>query len=117
MKSFGDYVRARREELRQTDPTFSVRQVAARIGVQPSFLSKVERGQDSPPSEPKIRALAAELGEDPDVLLALGGKVSSDLQEAIRHRPKLFAALIRELKELPDAAVEKTARRVRDGKW
>ena len=58
-----------------------------------------------------------ELGEDPDVLLALAGKVSNDLQETIRRRPRLFAALIRELKGLPDEAVEKTARRVRDGKW
>ena len=117
MNRFGEYVRARREALRREDATFSVRQVAARIGVQPSFLSKVERGHDSPPSEPKIRALAAELDEDPDVLLALAGKVSTDLQDAICSRPRLFAELIRELKDLPDDAVEKTARRVRDGKW
>jgi transcriptional regulator with XRE-family HTH domain len=117
MKSFGDYVRARREELRESDPSYSVRQVAARIGVQPSFLSKVERGQDAPPSEAKIRALAAELGEDADVLLALAGKVSSDLQEAIRRRPKLFASLIRELCDQPDEAVEEAARLVRDGEW
>ena len=117
MTTFGQYLRQRREELRATDPGFSLRKVAARIGVQPSFLSKVERDQDSPPSEEKILALARVLEEDPDVLLALAGKISSDLQQAIRRRPQLFSRLIRELKDLPDGAVEQIAREVRDGKW
>ena len=88
-----------------------------RIGVEPSFLSKVERGEVAPPSEPRIVALAKELGEDPDVLLALAGKVSSDLREVIRKRPELFAALIRQLKDMPDHAVLRIVREVRDGKW
>lgn len=116
-QGFGDYVRRRREALRASDDSYSVRQVAQRIGVEPSFLSKVERGDTAPPSEAKIVALAKELGEDPDVLLALAGKVSSDLQAAIRKRPELFAALIRELKRMPDHAVLRLVREVRDGKW
>lgn len=114
---FGSFVRDRREALRANDATFSVRQVAQRIGVEPSFLSKVERGEVAPPSEAKIVALARELGEDPDVLLALAGKVSTDLQEVIRKRPELFAALIRELKDMPDYAVLRVVREVRDGNW
>jgi len=116
-KGFGDYVRKRREALRAQDDGFSVRQVAQRIGVEPSFLSKVERGETPPPSEARIVALARELDEDPDVLLALAGKVSSDLQAAIRKRPELFATLIRELKDMPDHAVLRLVREVRDGKW
>jgi transcriptional regulator with XRE-family HTH domain len=116
-KGFGDYVRERREALRGKDERFSVRQVALRIGVEPSFLSKVEREEVPPPSEARIVALARELGEDPDVLLALAGKVSSDLQEAIRKRPELFASLIRELRTMPDRAVLRLVREVRDGKW
>lgn len=114
---FGDYVRRCREALRKEDPGYSVRQVAQRIGVEPSFLSKVERGEAPPPSEAKIVGLANELGEDSDVLLALAGKVSSDLQVAIRNRPELFAALIRELKDMPDHAVLRLVREVRDGTW
>jgi transcriptional regulator with XRE-family HTH domain len=116
-KGFGDYVRGRREALREQDERYSVRQVAQRIGVEPSFLSKVERGEVPPPSEAKIVALAQELGEDPDVLLALAGKVSSDLQAAIRKRPELFGSLIRELRTMPDHAVLRLVREVRDGKW
>ncbi len=117
MGSFGDYIRASREALKQSDTTFSVRQVAMRIGVEPSFLSKVERNEVAPPSEEKVVALARELSEDPDVLLAMAGKVSSDLKAAIMKRPELFASLIRELKDLPDRAVLRLVREVRDGKW
>ncbi len=88
-----------------------------RIGVEPSFLSKVERNEVAPPSEEKVVALARELSEDPDVLLAMAGKVSSDLRAAIMKRPELFASLIRELKDLPDRAVLRLVREVRDGKW
>ena len=117
MNAFGEYIRDCRERLRASDTRFSLRSVAQRIGVEPSYLSRVERGEAPPPSEAKIVALARELGEDPDVLLAMAGKVSSDLQEAIRARPELFAALIRELKEKPDRAVQGIVREVRDGKW
>jgi transcriptional regulator with XRE-family HTH domain len=115
--TFGAHIRDRRERLRRDDPRFSVRQVAERIGVEPSFLSKVERDEVPPPSEEKIVALARELNEDADVLLALAGKVSTDLQRVIRKRPELFAALIRELKNLPDHAVLRLVREVRDGNW
>ena len=114
---FGSYLRERRETLARTSSNYSLRKVATRIGVQPSYLSKVEREQEAPPSEEKILALARELDEDPDVLLALAGKVSSDLQELIRRRPQLFAQLIREMEDLPDHAVLRLVREVRDGNW
>jgi transcriptional regulator with XRE-family HTH domain len=114
---FGDFVRARREELRQADASYSVRQVAERVGVEPSYLSKVERAISPPPSEETITRLAQELKSDPDVLLALAGKVSADLLNVIRRRPQLFGELIRELKDLPDHAVLRLVREVRDGEW
>ena len=95
----------------------SVRQVAARIGVEPSYLSKVERGEVAPPSETTILALADVLDEDPDVLLAMAGKVSSDLQQVIRRRPREFAELIRQLKDAPEHALLRVVREVRDGDW
>ena len=115
--TFGEYIRERREAMKQQDRSFSVRQVAQRIGVEPAYLSKIERGDVAPPSEAKIRALAEELDEDADMLLAMAGKVSSDLQEIIRKRPQLFAELIRELKSMPDHAILRIARDIRDGDW
>ncbi|MFC1678683.1 helix-turn-helix domain-containing protein [Elusimicrobiota bacterium] len=117
MATFGSYIRRNRESLYLKDRKYSVRQVAARIGVQPSYLSKVERGEQSPPSEATILKLAKDLGQDPDVLLALGGKISSDLKGIISKRPKLFGQLIRDLKSMPDHAVLRLVREVRDGNW
>lgn len=88
-----------------------------RIGVEPAYLSKIERGDVAPPSEATIVRLADDLGEDRDMLLAMAGKVSADLREAIMRRPKLFAELIRQLKDAPDEAVLRLVREVRDGDW
>ena len=115
--TFGRYIKNSREALAKGSKSYSLRKVAIAIEVEPSFLSKVERDLVSPPSEAKIVALAGQLGEDPDILLAMAGKVSSDLQEIIRKRPKLFADLIRQLKEEPDHAVLKLVREVKDGDW
>jgi len=113
----GSYVREKRLELRKTDKQYSLRQVAGRIGVEPSYLSKIERGWPVTLSEEKIISLAGELGENPDLLLALAGKVSSEVQEVIRSRPELFAELIKNLKNMPDHAVLRLVREVRDGEW
>ena len=117
MSAFGDFLRSSREKLQQGDPRYSLRKVAAAVGIEPSYLSKIERGEQPPPSEKTIVALARELNEDPDVLLALAGKVSADLQDIIRKRPQLFAELIRELKNMPERAVLRLVREVRDGNW
>ena len=68
------------------------------------YLSRLERDEVAPPSEEVLRLLAAELGVDTDVMLALGGKISADLRAAILARPKLFAELIRSLKDMLSCA-------------
>ena len=115
--TFGKYVRTAREKRLSEDRSFSVRQVAQRVGVEPSYLSKIERDQVAPPSEVTISRLARELGEDPDLLLAMAGKVSSDLRDIILQRPQLFAALLRQLRDAPARTIEEVAREIRDGDW
>jgi transcriptional regulator with XRE-family HTH domain len=115
--TYGQYVREARERRKKEDRSYSLRQVAMRIGVEPAYLSKIERDQVAPPSEAATRKLAAELGEDADVLLAMSGKVSTDLRDIILKRPTLFGDLIRELKDMPDHAILRVARDVRDGDW
>lgn len=118
MSGFGSFLRERREELQAKEPQrYSLRRVASAVGIEPSYLSKIERGQQPPPGEETIIALAKELDEDPDVLLALAGKVSKELQRIICNRPKVFAQLIRQLKDMPDHAVLRLVREVRDGNW
>jgi len=115
--TYGKHLRTVRERLRKTDRAFSLRQVAMRVGIEPAYLSKIERGEVAPPSEATTRKLAAELGEDADVLLAMSGKVSSELLAIILKRPQLFADLLRQLKDAPDKALLRVVREVRDGNW
>lgn len=115
---FGEYIRQKRVLLRRSDLSYSLRQVAGRIGVEPSYLSKIERGEHQAYlTEEKIFSLARELNEDPDVLLALLGKVSKDIQEIICRRPRIFPQLIRELQDMPDQVVLQIVRQVREGNW
>jgi len=69
--------------LHARDKAFSLRQVAIRIEVESAYLSKIERGVFPSPSEEVIVKLAEALDHDPDVLLALAGKLSSDLRQII----------------------------------
>ena len=115
--AFGDHIRKIREQRAEKDPAYSLRQVAARCGVTPAYLSRVERSEVAPPGEETLVKLAHELSEDPDVLLAMAGKISADLRAAILSRPQLFAELIRSIKSIPDHAVLRIVRDVRDGNW
>ena len=85
---FGATVRREREKRE-----IGLREMAKRIGVSPTYLSKIERDQFPPPAEDKIKAIASVLGYDRDELLALAGKVSSDLTEIIRSRPRMASFL------------------------
>ena len=115
--TLGDYLRSVRERARAQDRAFSLRKVAQRVGIEPAYLSKIERGDVPPPSEATTRRIAEELGEEPDLLLAMAGKVSRDLQDIILRRPQLFAELLRQLKDAPDRAILRVVREVRDGEW
>ena len=114
---FGDVVRRFREARAVSEQGYSLRQVAIRCGITPAYLSRIERGEVAPPGEETLIKLAREIGEDSDVLLAMAGKISTDLRAVILARPKLFAELIRSIKEAPDNAVLRLVREVRDGNW
>ncbi|HMP73027.1 MAG TPA: helix-turn-helix transcriptional regulator [Kiritimatiellia bacterium] len=116
-RAFGSYVRKQREARLAGDSAYTLRKVAGRLGIQPTYLSKVERGDVAPPSEETIKRLARDLDEDPDVLLALAGKVSADLRAVILKRPRLFAQLLRTIQDAPDHALLRVVREVRNGKW
>lgn len=115
--TYGSYIRDARARRFSVDRTFSVRKLAQRVGVEPAYLSKIERGLVAPPSEATTRRIAEELSEDPDLLLAMSGKVSGDLQRIILSRPLLLADLLRQLKDAPDHAILRIVREVRDGVW
>jgi transcriptional regulator with XRE-family HTH domain len=104
---FGPYIRMVRELKRRHDARYSSRQVSTRIGVEAAYLSKVEREAVAPPSEATIRRLAAELDTDPEMLLAMAGKVADDVQAIIRERPQLMTNALRAMANLPEATVRR----------
>jgi len=95
-KKFGETIRALRESR-----GISLRKFAKIIGISSTYLSKIERDEYLPPSEEKVIKIAEILNQDYDELLALAGKISSDLPKIILKYPKQMAALIRSTKSLP----------------
>jgi transcriptional regulator with XRE-family HTH domain len=66
---FGEtQLRRIREKRRRDNDRFTLRQFAKAVGVSPTYLSKVEKGNFPPPSEERIISIAKGLGEDPDKL-------------------------------------------------
>ncbi|MCC7531665.1 MAG: helix-turn-helix domain-containing protein, partial [Candidatus Melainabacteria bacterium] len=52
MSEFGTYIRDKRIERQTLYPDrFSIRRLAKAIDIEPSYLSKIERGQQPPPGE------------------------------------------------------------------
>jgi transcriptional regulator with XRE-family HTH domain len=113
----GKEIREARESKHLMDKkTWSLRQCALRWNIEPSYLSKIERDELIPGEELVVK-IALDLKADKDVWLAMVGKISGDLREIISKRPALFASLLREIKDLPDDAIVRVAREVRDGPW
>lgn len=101
-KLFGDYIRAKRERLRKDDPDYSIRKVARRIGIHHSYLSKIERGEPASLSEKRMVALAEELGDDPDLLMAMNGKLSEKVRRSVCEDPDWAMKILGEFKAGPD---------------
>lgn len=116
-KNFGDYIRNLREAKQKEDASFSLRQMAVRLDIEPSYLSKVERGIEKNPSEQLVKKLSVELEQDENVMLAMVGKVSQEVKDIILKKPQLFSELLKSLKNSPDNAILRIVREVKDGSW
>jgi transcriptional regulator with XRE-family HTH domain len=110
-KSFGALVRREREAKE-----IGLREMAKKIGVSPTYLSKVERDEFPPPVEEKVRKIAEIIGCDPDELLALAGRVSSDLTDIIRKRPREMADFLRAAKGLTAEDIARFAKQAHKAK-
>lgn len=76
------------------------RKLAEQVGIDFTYLSKVENDKGDPPAEEKVRRLAAILGCDVEDLLARALKFPPELR-ARASRDQRFARLLR---RLPDAS-------------
>jgi transcriptional regulator with XRE-family HTH domain len=110
-EKFGAFVRRERETRE-----IGLREMAKMIGVSPTYLSKVERDEFSPPAEDKVRAIAKILDCDADDLLARAGRVSSDISDIIKRHPVELAALLRTTKGLTAERIARLARQAQKAK-
>ena len=88
---FSERLRALREEVQ-----LSQRDLAGRVGVDFTYLSKIENSRVDPPSEAVLKNISKELAETlgrdetelSDELIILAGKVPSDLAETLARNPE-----------------------------
>ena len=113
---FGKRIRELREAKRSTDPKFSLRQFATAVGISPTFLSKVERGEFDPPAPDKIKRMAVLLEVDADELLALAGRVDPELEKIIKEQPKALPDLLRTVRGMSEEELRKLTERARKQK-
>ena len=83
-KEFGARLRVLRKQA-----GFSQRELASKIGVNFSYLSKIESGAMPPPSEKVVLQLADALNADKDELLTLAGKIPADIAQILKDRETL----------------------------
>ena len=102
-EKFGAFIRREREAK-----GLSLRDVAKKIKVSPTFLSKVET-EDWKPGEEKLRKIAEVIGCNPDDLMARAGRVPAELSEIIKQSPHRhqMTALLRTAKGFTAEEMEK----------
>ena len=90
----------RLRELRRV-ARLSQRALAEQVGIDFTYLSKIENGRVEPPSEGVLQRIAKELadrlGRDEtelsDELITLAGKIPSDLAETLSRNPEVVRLL------------------------
>jgi transcriptional regulator with XRE-family HTH domain len=76
---------------------YSLRKFAALLKVSPTYLSHVEQGKvERPPTAERVRRMAELLGENPDEMTGLAGRVPDDLPRIIQEEPAEVASFLRE---------------------
>lgn len=87
----------------------SQRKLAELVGIDFTYISKIESGTMDPPKEDKIIKMAEVLGENPDIMLIAAKKVPSDLQKVITEN-KEVPAFLRSASDLSSVQWEKIHR-------
>ncbi len=106
-ETFGQRIKRRRRELDLTQ-----REMAAKLDIDFTYLSKLENERGEPPGEKTIRNLAAILQDDVEELLALAGKVPEQLRDRAQ-RDVAFARLVRRLPDVSEKELREISRRLK----
>jgi len=93
LKTFGERIR----ELRIAQD-LGLRETAGKIGISPTYLSRIERGKEKPPKPELIKALAKTYAADPDVLFRLSSSTDPEIANFLNDQPEVMK-LLRFIKE------------------
>lgn len=93
MKNFGETIR----DLRVAQD-LGLRETAAKIGLSPAYLSRIERNKERPPRPEVIKTLAKVLAADPDVLFRLSSSTDPEIVDYLHDQPEVMN-LLRYIKE------------------
>ena len=106
-ESFGQTIQRLRRERELTQ-----RDLAGRLGIDFTYLSKLENDRAEQPGEELVRGLAAELGVEAEELLALAGRVPSELRDRAQQDVE-FARFLRRLPNASEKELSDLYRRMR----
>ena len=106
--TLGRKIRDKRRELGITQ-----RDLAEKVKIDFTYLSKVENDRGDPPSDETIVRIAHGLDLDELELLSLAGKVPSTVRNLAAEDPE-FAMFLRMLPDLPKAEREALYRSVKE---
>ncbi|MCL2931343.1 MAG: helix-turn-helix domain-containing protein [Trichodesmium sp. MAG_R03] len=101
-KSFGNLIRKARK-----DKGYSQRELAKHLGVDFTYLSKLENDHaDYAPKEEVIRRLAKNLNLNPEELIFLAGRIPQQYEEILKQNPREMLVLFQRMQENPEFAQE-----------
>ncbi|MGK7917282.1 MAG: helix-turn-helix domain-containing protein [Prochloraceae cyanobacterium] len=98
--NFGHVIRQARK-----DKGYSQRELAKRIGLDFTYLSKLENSRaDYPPKEEVIRSLARNLDLNEEELVFLAGRLPHQEEEILKQHYKAMPILFKRIRENPEFA-------------
>lgn len=100
MKNFGETIR----DLRLAQD-LGLRETATKVGISPTYLSRIERCKERPPRPEVIKNLAKVLAADPDVLFRLSSSTDPEVVDYLHEQPDVMY-LLRFIKDTNFTAAE-----------
>ena len=99
--TLGWLLKSKREELSEEKKGFSVRRVAEAVGISPSYLSRLEKGEYTAPSDEILRKLSSYLDLDFSKLAALSDGVPEELTKIIKSQNREFQEMLNKIESIP----------------
>ena len=106
-RTFGTIIRTARLERQKQDASFSLRKFAKKIKISPTYLSKAETDEFTPPRAETIIHIADELGIDTYFLLEKAQKIHPELKKILLLKQAQLSPILRLADEMSPAQISR----------